>query len=290
MWRQDGGQYPNDVTVYVVKINGEEPSRWRFTSKEVMVRADDDGFCGTLEEVRGQIAAKEQVHVSMVQDGGAHYGLMLQATSECLEEALERVKKTGSSLNANVHMSLDWLKMHLKGRKIEKIGYDGFAVDDQWIVGREIKYAPHDIPELRKKWLEYLEASEKTSRAVNKRQPKTKIPNDSVLSLMFHALYNALLKLRPFTTQLRRGKYVTINVAHIGWARSRYERWVAMPQLVKLYHQISKSRAYRTKDWIRSVKVIISQFEDDILMKGQFKKLVWEEYLECLKKKRKKSS
>ncbi len=284
----NGNRFPEDVQVYVIKTTkGHNGNReiWAFTTRKQMVRSDAPAFCGTLPEVHQQIAQAEGVSVGMLEDQGRSH-VEVKATSEHLEEALAYTKETGKTISTHIYRTLDYLKTHLPGRKVEYVG-DDYVVDNQWVVGHSIRYAPADTVQLKEEYAQQLKLEKDTPK--RRKGPKnSKLPKDMALRPMFNAIREALGRLEPFKTSLGRAvHYVELHVCYINWARSRYEHALAIPRLVALYHKMSFSRAYRTGPWIRGVKILASQYMDDPLMKGALKKMILAEDKECRMRKKK---
>ena len=252
--------------LYFIESKGERAS-WKEVSKAEFANHDGTAYFGTVEDVKSQIAAKEDIPLDLV--AGYSGSLWLQCgDKKDLSSAMAYARREGVSIRCGRHNTLPLLRQALPGRKIVCITHGGgeYVIDGQWVIGYDLRFDP----EAAQKSLDTKASEIKGPRAQRKRG-RSRMRCDDLLTPMYNHIVDPILALDACSAPTGARYHYHYVMVYSPWNRYRYMKGIPV---MAAFRDKLRLKSFRTKKWQAWIDTIVDKHMNDPEMVPEFRKFV----------------
>lgn len=271
-----------EVERFVVRVILERGGgvTWKEVPRTEFARHDGDCLSGTMDELQEAVAEREGLPISFIRSQGRGYGFQIMGGQEDLRAAMEYSQRTGQKISCRWTATAKTLAK-LLSMKVVAIDYGNYVVDGKWIfVYSTIEYDPAQAATLIAQREEALRirTSLLAQRNGEASGRKSTIPWKGVLGTMSNALYYATDKIRFFDRDYPGSRsWGRRSILMLHGPDNRVQAVWAIPKLAELFWVFTRTKKYRTEEFLAAVKLAATKYVGDPLMTPELKAFVLEE-------------
>jgi hypothetical protein len=251
---------------YFIEVKGERSS-WKEVGKTEFANHEGAAFFGAIDDIKSQIAAKEDIPQALVQ--GYSGSLWLQCSEMAdLPAALQYTRREGVSIRCGRHRTLPILREALPGRKIVCVAHGGgaYVIDGQWILRYDLSFNPEEA----QRHLDVKAAEVKAPRGRGRRA-RSRMSCGDLLAPMYSHIVDPIDKLTACNESTGARYHYYYVMTYSPWNRYRYLKGIPV---MAAFRDKMKLRNFRTKKWQAWVDTIVEKYMDDPEMTSGFRTFI----------------